>query len=74
MGMSIRYVEDTERTTAMGLFQSVYAIGMFGGPWVSGWLAVAMGIRPMFGVTAFFCLTLGVLVNRQLMARRSNKI
>ncbi len=74
MGMSIRYVKDTERTTAMGLFQSVYAIGMFGGPWVSGWLAVAMGIRPMFGVTAFFCLTLGVLVNRQLMARRSNKI
>jgi MFS family permease len=64
MGMSIRYVGDAERTTAMGLFQSVYAIGMFGGPWVSGWLADAIGIRPMFGVTAFLCLTLGLLVNR----------
>lgn len=68
MGMSIRYVKDAERTTAMGLFQSVYAIGMFGGPWVSGWLADAIGIRPMFGVTAFFCLALGLLVNHWLTA------
>ena len=69
MGMSIRYVKDAERTTAMGLFQSVYAIGMFGGPWVSGWLADAMGIRPMFGVTAFFCLILGLLVSHWLTAK-----
>lgn len=69
MGMSIRYVEDAERTTAMGLFQSVYAIGMFSGPWISGWLADAMGIRPMFGVTAFFCLILGLLVNHWLTAK-----
>jgi MFS family permease len=64
MGMSIRYVEDAERTTAMGLHQAVYAIGMFGGPWVGGWLADAVGIRPMFGVTAFVTLTLGLLVSR----------
>jgi MFS family permease len=70
MGMSIRYVRDAERTTAMGLFQSVYAIGMFGGPWVSGWLADAIGIRPMFGVTAFLCLTLGLLVNRWTGAKK----
>jgi MFS family permease len=64
MGMSIRCVEDAERTTAMGLHQAVYAIGMFGGPWVGGWLADAVGIRPMFGVTAFVTLTLGLLVSR----------
>jgi MFS family permease len=74
MGMSIRYVKDAERTTAMGLFQSVYAIGMFGGPWVSGWLAEALGIRPMFGVTAFFCLALGLLVNRQLTAKQGSEV
>jgi MFS family permease len=68
MGLSIRYVVDAERTTAMGLHQSVYAIGMFGGPWVSGWLADWVGIRPMFGVTAFFCLALGLLVNRWLIS------
>ncbi len=60
MGTSIRHVADAERATAMGLHQAVYAIGMFGGPWLSGILADAMGIRPMFGVTAFACLALGL--------------
>jgi MFS family permease len=59
MGLSIQHVADEERTTAMGLHQSVYAIGMFAGPWLSGILADALGIRPMFGVTAFACLFLG---------------
>jgi predicted MFS family arabinose efflux permease len=70
MGMSIRHVEDAQRTTAMGLHQSVYAIGMFGGPWVSGWLADTMGIRSMFAVTAFLCLALGLLVTRRLPEAR----
>ncbi len=60
MGMSIRHVADGERATAMGLHQAVYAIGMFGGPWLSGILADAMGIQPMFGVTAAACLMLGL--------------
>lgn len=51
MGMSIEYVEDAQRATAMGLHQAVYAIGMFVGPWASGLLADAIGIQPMFGVT-----------------------
>jgi MFS family permease len=66
MGMSIQQVADAERTTAMGLHQALYAIGMFGGPWLSGILADAMGIRPMFGVTAFVCLGLGLFVTRWL--------
>jgi MFS family permease len=70
MGMSIQYVADAERTTAMGLHQAVYAIGMFGGPWVSGLLAHAVGIQPMFGVTAFFCLAMGLLVNHWLTTGR----
>jgi DHA1 family multidrug resistance protein-like MFS transporter len=66
MGMSIQHVGDAERATAMGLHQAVYAAGMFGGPWVSGLLAHGLGIRPMFGVTAFFCLAMGLLVNHWL--------
>jgi MFS family permease len=61
MGMSIRYVADPERATAMGLHQSVYAIGMFAGPWLSGILAEAIGIRPMLGITAVVSLIVGVL-------------
>ena len=69
MGMSIQHVADAERTTAMGLHQAVYALGMFGGPWVSGWLAEMIGIRPMFWVTALLCLVSGLLLNRWLAAK-----
>jgi DHA1 family multidrug resistance protein-like MFS transporter len=68
MGLSIQQVADAERTTAMGLHQAVYAIGMFGGPWLSGLLADAMGIRSTFGMTAFLCLVLGLFVTHRLAA------
>lgn len=69
MGLSIRDVAEAERTTAMGLHQAVYAIGMFAGPWMGGILANAMGIRPMFGVTAVAILLVGFLGARLLAGR-----
>jgi MFS family permease len=69
MGMSIEHVADGERTTAMGLHQAVYAIGMFSGPWLSGILSAAMGIQPMFGVTAVACLAVGLVVPRWLVGK-----
>jgi MFS family permease len=69
MGLSIRYVGESQRATAMGLFQSVYAVGMFGGPWLSGIIADVIGIQPMFGVTAIVCFALG-LVGTRLLAPR----
>jgi MFS family permease len=60
MGMSIERVDGAERATAMGVHQSVYAIGMFAGPWLSGVIAAAIGIKPMFAVTAVTALVLGV--------------
>jgi MFS family permease len=66
MGLSIRNVDDAERTTAMGLHQAVYGLGMFCGPWISGILADVLGIRPMFGLTAFVCLAVGLFLTRML--------
>lgn len=66
MGMSIEHVDDAQRSTAMGLHQAVYAIGMFAGPWLSGIVAEAIGIQPMFGVTAGVTFLLGWLGLRQL--------
>ncbi len=60
MGMSIEHVSNAERSTAMGLHQSVYAIGMFAGPAFSGVIAAAIGIQPMLAVTAVACLILGL--------------
>jgi hypothetical protein len=35
-------------------------VGMFSGPWLSGLLADAVGIQPMFAVTGFVILALGL--------------
>jgi len=69
MGLSIRYVDEPERATAMGLYQSVYAIGMFSGPTLSGILADEIGIQPMYVITAVVCLTLGLIGTRLLRGR-----
>lgn len=73
MGMSIEKVVDAERTTAMGLHQAVYAAGMFAGPWIGGLLADAMGVRPMFGVTAVLSLVLGIAGTRALAHGRLSR-
>ena len=72
MGLSIRDVADAQRTTAMGLHQSVYSVGMFAGPWLSGLMADAMGIRPMLGVTATVCLAAALVLIRLLPANQAN--
>jgi MFS family permease len=50
----------------MDLHQAAYAMGMFGGPWISGWLADLVGIRLTFGATAALCLALAPSANRWL--------
>ncbi len=74
MGLSIRYVDDAERNTAMGLHQSVYATGMFAGPWLSGILAAAIGIQPMFLLTAAGTLLLGLIGSARLEGRSVNNL
>jgi len=56
LGLSIQRVDAAHRSTAMGIHQSVYAIGMFTGPWIGGVLADAVGIRSMFAIVAAFSL------------------
>ena len=67
MGLSIRYVDESQRTTAMGLHQTVYAFGMFGGPALSGVIADQIGIRPTQGITAIVAIVLGIALMRLLV-------
>jgi MFS family permease len=71
MGLSIRDVAEEERTTAMGLHQAVYAAGMFAGPWLSGILADALGLRPMLMITAAGCLALGLFLVQLCPSRQA---
>ncbi len=62
MGLSIQRVETDRRTTAMGIHQAVYSIGMFAGPWIGGIIAEHLGIRAMFAMTAGFCFVAASLL------------
>jgi MFS family permease len=73
VGMSIQNVDDSERTMAMSVHQSVHAIGLFAGPALSGVIADALGIQLMFGVTLSLCL-LALLGTRGLGAEKSERI
>ncbi len=66
LGLSINRVEPELQNSAMGLHQSVYALGMFAGPWLSGLLAAGLGIQSMFGITAAVILVLGLVGGKQL--------
>ena len=48
MGLSIKSVAQEERASAMGVFQAVYALGMFAGPSISGLVAEQWGIEAVF--------------------------
>jgi predicted MFS family arabinose efflux permease len=59
-GLSIRYVREEERSTAMGLHQSVYGFGMFFGPYLSGFIAEALGVRELFWVLLAVIIVAGI--------------
>jgi DHA1 family multidrug resistance protein-like MFS transporter len=52
LAMTIEAVPAEERATATGFHQSVYALGMFLGPSITGALATVIGIRPSFAISA----------------------
>lgn len=44
LGMAIESISHEKRATAMGIYQALYAIGMFTGPFLAGVLNSAMGL------------------------------
>lgn len=55
LGMAIESIPKEKRATAMGIYQALYAIGMFVGPFLAGMLNSTMGIVAGF----YFAGTLG---------------
>jgi MFS family permease len=70
IGLTIREVEQGQRATAMGLHQTVYALGMFAGPGLSGLLADRTGIRFTFAVIAAGCLLSSAVLIWRLTPRK----
>ncbi len=62
MGMSVQRVETSYRSTAMGIHQALYAVGMFSGPWLGGMLADAAGLKFMFYIIGGVSLILSYIL------------
>lgn len=52
MGLSIARVSPEKRATAMGFFQAIYSLGMFGGPVFVGWMGSHVGLPGGFASIA----------------------
>jgi MFS family permease len=55
LSVSMRSVPPHERGSGTGVFQAIYAIGMFGGPAVGGFAADRFGLPSVFLLTASLC-------------------
>jgi MFS family permease len=56
MGLSIKLFPDDKRSTAMGIFQAIYGLGMFGGPVLAGALSSTYNLAMGFWVTGMIGL------------------
>ncbi|WP_274361876.1 MFS transporter [Paenibacillus thermotolerans] len=57
LGLSITGVASEKQATAMGFYQAVYAAGMFGGPFVAGWVNEFASLEAGFWLGGAFAIT-----------------
>jgi len=71
MSLSIKNIEYRKRATAMGFFQSIYAIGMFLGPVMVGFLSDSVGLN--WGFIAAGIISIIGALSSQLFIRTIKK-
>ena len=63
MGLGLKVVAPDARASAMGLFQAIYAIGMFAGPVSTGIISQVAGLEaPFYAIGAFTVLSAGLVL------------
>ncbi|MFC3797702.1 MFS transporter [Cohnella sp. GCM10012308] len=71
LGLAIKDIRPAERATAMGFYQSVYAIGMFAGPYLAGWLNAGGGLKAGFAFGAAIAVIAAVVARLGIKAERA---
>jgi MFS transporter, DHA1 family, multidrug resistance protein len=80
MGVAIQSISNNKRATAMGLYQALYALGIFLGPFMAGTFSQHTGFASVFylaGGLGLFGVTLSVLWYRKeassVLSKKTNK-
>ncbi|SFB43521.1 Predicted arabinose efflux permease, MFS family [Cohnella sp. OV330] len=71
LGLAIKDIRPSERATAMGFYQSVYAVGMFAGPYLAGWLNAGGGLKAGFGFGAAIAVAAAVVARLAIKGERA---
>ncbi|MBI4234145.1 MAG: MFS transporter [Chloroflexi bacterium] len=66
----LRSAPPQDRATAMGIYQALYSVGMFVGPLLSGGIAQAWGVGPVFVVAGFVALAGGAVGSLRVIPAR----
>ncbi|MHA7963118.1 MFS transporter [Paenibacillus sp. CAU 1782] len=76
LGLAIADVDNSNRATAMGMYQALYAIGMFSGPFLAGWLNETWGLDSGFAFGTMLAVGAVLLLWRWAASerRRSGKL
>ncbi len=61
MMLTVQSASPGQRATAMGIYQATYALGMFLGPEVSGFVADSFGLATVFYLSAILSISIGVV-------------
>ena len=69
IGFVLKLVSPDERATAMGVFQSIYSLGIFTGPIVGGWVGSCWGINGTFLISGVLTLMATPLLWRMKIPR-----
>ena len=72
MGLAIRSVSEDRRASAMGFFQAVYSLGMFGGPFIAGWIGGLAGLSGGFIIVGSMSLV-GVFLALRWIPEMNNE-
>ncbi|WP_336604364.1 MFS transporter [Paenibacillus sp. MMS18-CY102] len=72
LSLAIREAPISERATAMGFYQAVYAMGMFAGPFVAGWMNDQWGINSGFWLGGAVGIFAAALTYYWSSSRRQN--
>jgi predicted MFS family arabinose efflux permease len=62
LGFAIESISHEKRATAMGVYQALYALGMFSGPFIAGVLNSGFGITAGFYFTGILGLIASILI------------